>query len=1032
MEFKLLGPVEVRQDAMQIPLPAREKERCLLAALLISAGQLLSKETLVSCVWGDDFPQIAEGTFRSYLTHVKRVIDAAGGQAELISRDGGYQLRVPADCVDLSRFRRFVHQSDVAVRSGNPEQAVASLYKAEALWRGPALAGLSGSWAAAVRVGLEDERRNCTLKRVGLELSLGRHAELLSELRRLRLRYPDDEICAGQEMVALYRCGRQLDALGVFRQMRNHLIEDGLEPGPELVGLHQRILARDLAKPDAMRLTRASDPGPEVPARNTAFVGRAEEIQKLTATGSVVPRTWVITGLSGVGKTRLALEAASRLAGPVLYLEFHANHGDRSPLSADTVLRSLLEMAGFHRTGLPKGQAELTALWQRETATRQMTVILDDAPDADSVERLLPEEGPCRVFITARHRLRGIVGAAELPLDVLPEGDAITLFRQISGAGNSDSLEAVAAIVRECGCMPYAITIAAGRMRSEGDTTVSAGSANPAETAGLNDHVQSVLDSALQAVPDEAQSLVRFLGMNLCSSFTVESAAVIANLPVGFANELLSVLFDCHLIEHAANGGFRLHDLLLDYAATRALEVSREERRDTERRLLDYYLSRVDRADRDLYPHRRHSVLPLPRSSQDSTVNSRRWLESEWRNVLQIAAYAGRHERQHDCAELAYMLAGFLEIEGFWEEAIDVHGQALRACRDIGDQRRSARALVDLSRACRGKGLREEALARANQALEIYRSIGDQNGEAAAIGCIGVIQYDAGQVREMQACEQDARALYLRAGDLTGEAEAGLNLGIACVELGQVDEGFENLRKSLDIFERSGNLRGAASVLNSVAEVNLREGRHRDALANYQKALSIWREMGAKQKSAIITQNIGRVYLYKNDPRRALAEFKCGLAEFRQLRDLTWQARAMCDCGDAYLALGDCGQGQVYYQEAAAAAAELGDMSVQAMALRGIADVCRESDRSDEAMRNYREALKLAQEVEEPYQRAMIMDGIAKTMLRVGKVSAGRIRLRQARDLYRAAGATEAARSADLRLNMLGDPTSDWVKLPTA
>lgn len=1030
MEFKLLGPVEVLQDAVQIPLPVREKERCLLAVLLISAGQLLSKEALVSCVWDDDFPLIAEGTFRSYLTHVKRVIDAADGQAELISRDGGYQLRLPADCVDVSRFRRLVHQADVAARSGNPDQAVALLCKAEALWRGPALAGLSGSWAAAVRVGLEDEHRNCILKRVGLELSLGRHAELLSELRRLRLRYPDDEICAGQEMVALYRCGRQLDALGVFRQMRNHLIEDGLEPGPELVGLHERILARDLAQADAMRLTRSWELGPEVPARNAAFVGRAEEIHKLTATGPAARRTWVITGLSGVGKTSLALEAASRLAGPVLYLEFHANHGDRSPMSADTVLRSLLEMAGFHRTGLPKAQAELTALWQREIASRQMTVILDDVPDADSVERLLPEEGPSHVFITARHRLR-LPGASDLPLDVLPERDAITLFRQISGTGDFGRLEATAAIVRKCGCMPFAITIAAGRVRSDGGTALYAGTANHAETTGLNEHVQSVLDSALQAAPEEAQSLVRCLGMNLCSSFTAESAAVIAHMPVGVADELLSALFDRHLIERAANGGFRLHDLLQNYAAARAsLDVSMAERRDAERRLLDYYLSRVDRADRDLYPHRRHSVLPLPRISPDSAVNSRRWLESEWRNVLEIAAYAGRHERQHDCAELTYMLAGFLEIEGFWEEAIDAHGRAIRACRDIGDQCRSARALVDLSRACQGKGLHEEALAHANQALEIYRSIGDQSGEATAIGCIGVLQYEVGQVREMQACEQDARALYLRAGDLTGEAEAGFNLGIACVELGQVDEGLENLRKALDIFERSGNLRGAASVLNSVAEVNLREGCHREALANYQKALAIWREMGAKQKSAILTQNIGRVYLYKNDPGRALAEFKCALAEFRQLRDLTWQARAMCDCGDAYLALDDCGQGQIYYQQAVAAATELGDMSVRAMALRGIADVCRESDRSDEAMRNYREALKLVQEVEEPYQRAMIMDGVAKTMLRTGKVSAGRIRLRQARDLYRSAGAVEAARSADLRLNTLGDPTADWVRLP--
>lgn len=1031
MEFRLLGPLEVLQDTVPIPLPARGKERCLLAVFLMYAGQVLSKDTLVSYVWDGDPLTMAEGTFRSYLNHVKKVIDASGGQAELVPRDGGYQLRIPADCVDVQQFKRLRRQADVAVRSGDRDQAVALLCKAEALWRGPALAGLNGQWAAAVQVGLEDERENCILKRVGLELDLGRHAELLSELRRLRLRYPEDETCTRHEMVALYRCGRQSDALEVFRQMRDHLIEQGLEPGPELAGIHQRILAHNLAQPDATRMMSA-ERLPQIPVRKSEFVGRAEDIQKLTA-GPDAPRTWVISGLSGVGKTSLAIEAARSLADPVLYLDFHANDGDRSPLGADTALRCLLEMIGVHRSGLPKGQAELAALWQREVTSRQMTIVLDDVPDAGSVEHLLPKEGSCRTFITARHRLRGLDGASDLSLGALPEGDAITLFRQIAGIESDEESAAIAAAVRQCECLPYAVTITAGRIRHDGGTTTAAVSAKLAETGSVNDSVQSVLDSSYRAITEQEQRLVRFLGMNICPSFTAESAAVMVNLSVKAAGDMISALFDRHLVEPADGGGFRLHGLFRNYAATRAaLDVSGTDRRDAERRLLDYYLSRVDRADRDLYPHRRHGVLPLPRSSPDSAINSRNWLELEWRNVLKVAEHAGRHERQQDCAELTYMLAGFLEIEGFWGAAIDAHGRALRACHDLGDQRRAARAMIDLSRACLERGRQDDALAYANQALDVYRSAGNQNGEASAIGLIGIIHYSFGNIRDMMACEQDSRSLYVRSGDLTGKAESGFNLGIACLELGQVGEARDNFRESFEIFERSGNWRGAASVLNSVAEMNLREGRHRDALADYRRALSIWQEMRAKKKCSILVLNIGRVHLYKDDSGRALTEFKCALAEFRQLRDLPGEARAMCDCGDAYLAMGDCGQGQTYYQQAFSAATELGDRSVRAMASRGLADVCRESDRFDEAMRNYREALKLARDVEEPYQLAMIMDGMAKTMLRTGKVSGGRIRLRQARDFYRSAGAVQAARSADLRLHMLGDPTSDWVKLPTA
>jgi tetratricopeptide (TPR) repeat protein len=885
-----------------------------------------------------------------------------------------------------------------------------------------------------VRESLQDDRRNCVLKRIGLGLTLGRHDELLGELRQLRAHYPDDQICAEHEMTALFWSGRQAEALEVFQRVRALLGEQGIDPGPRLVAHHQRILRGDLEQPKAPRRPVSADRVAPVPRRNTAFVGREADLRRLTAAGPGDPSVWIISGLPGVGKTSLAVEAATRLADEVLYLEFHANEVDQSPLGADAALCRLLEMAGVHRSGLPRGQKELASLWQREAASRRMAIVLDDVPDANSVKQLLPEAGPCRVFVTTRHRLRGLAGASELSLDVLPEEEAIALFRQIAGTGADDDSAAAAAAVRQCGYLPYAIAITAGRIRPDSGLTSPGGSADSGVET-MNDQVLSVLNSSYQAMSEQEQRLVRFLGMNVCPSFSAESAAVMANLPVSVAAAMISALLDRHLIERAAGGGFRLHDLLRDYVSARAaLEVPKAARRDAERRLLDHYLSRVDRADRDLYPHRRHSALPLPRSDPDSGTYSRRWLELEWRNALKIAEHAGRHERQQDCAELTHMLAGFLEIEGYWSESIDAHGRALRACRDLGDQRRTARALLDLSRACVAGGLREDAFTRADQALGVYRSLGDQNGEAAAIGFIGVINLEFGNVRDMQACERDARSLYVRSGDITGEAEASFHLGIACLVLGQIDEALENLRKSLDIFERSGNWRGAASVLNSMAEVSLREGRHRDALANYERALSMWREMGGKQNSAIVRLNIGRVYLYKESPGRALAEFKCALAEFRQLRDFPWRARAMCDCGDACLAMDDRDQGRTYYEQAVSAATEVGDMAVRATALRGTADVYRESDRIDEAMRRYQEALKVAQDVEDPFQRAMVLDGMAKTMLRAGKISTGRIRLRQARDLYRTAGATEAARSADLRLHMLGDPTSDWLKLqlPTA
>jgi tetratricopeptide (TPR) repeat protein len=182
--------------------------------------------------------------------------------------------------------------------------------------------------------------------------------------------------------------------------------------------------------------------------------------------------------------------------------------------------------------------------------------------------------------------------------------------------------------------------------------------------------------------------------------------------------------------------------------------------------------------------------------------------------------------------------------------------------------------------------------------------------------------------------------------------------------------------------------------------------------------------MGARPEHATVTQNIGKVHLYKGNPERALADFRCALATCREIRDLPGQARVMCDLGDAYLALDDYSQSVVYYEQAVSIAEQVGDLYVRAIALRGMGDARRISDRPDEALYCYQMALKIVQEIEEPYQHAVILDGMAATMLRVGKEAVGRIYLRQALDLYKAAGAIEAE-TTELRLDALSGLPGD-------
>jgi DNA-binding SARP family transcriptional activator/tetratricopeptide (TPR) repeat protein len=1033
MEFKLLGPLEALPEGRSAAPPARAKEQCMLAVLLMNAGKTLSTGELIRCVWdGDDPP---EGTFRSYLAHVREFLARTDSEARLIREKGGYRLLVDPDSVDLHRFRRLQDEAVAAAKAGSADEAVALLCEAEALWLGPALGGLGGRWASGIRVSLDEERLACIKRRAGLELELGHHAELVGELRRLSARYPLDEVLVGYEMTALYRSGRQADALALYRQARDRLHAQGIDPGPELTELHQRILHQDMAPPRAGIRRGLATPKRRatIPAPAGAFVGRAEELQVLIADRPGSALVSVITGMPGAGKTRLAVEAARRLAdtypGGQFLLEFHAHQAGAAPLGTDEALRRLLEMVGAGRPPVPQQRRELAATWQSEMEASQLIIILDDVPDADAVAPLLPRAGSSTVLITARQHLRGVPGASVITLGAMPEHDAITLFTMTAGAGSAGDQEAVARVVRSLGCHPLAVALAASQLRKDGSPSnaaelfsdIAESGVLPAMAGASGGQLVSALEASYKALTGDQRRFFRLLGVGPCMTFTPESAAAAAGVTVAQAREMTAALLDRHLVEYAAGNRIRLHDLLRTYAASCAERDSpRQERRDSERRLLDYYLRAAARADTLLYPHREHSAENPARSEDgpehDSPEGSREWLEAEWRNALKVADHAARQWKRH-CAQLANVLSEFLDVRGCWDEALGLHTLALRACRDLGDQRLIARALVDLSRVCQQKGMYQQALAHAQQALEASQSVGDQYGAALAADRMGVTCFYAGRFREALAHKQEARVLYAESGDLAGEAEAVFHCGVSSMVLGRLTDSSRHFQEALAFFQRTGNHHWTAKALNGIAEVSRRQGHHREALQDYQKALSIYRAMGARPEQATVMQNIGQVHLYKGDPEKALAEFRYALATCREIRDLPGQARVLCDLGDAYLAMNDYAQCLVYYQNAAAAAERVGDLYVRTIALRGAADAHRTSDHPEEAMRHYSDALKIAQEIEEPFQHAMVFDGMAETMLRAGRRSAARIYLRQALDLYKTAGATEQAAIAEIRLD---------------
>ena len=359
-------------------------------------------------------------------------------------------------------------------------------------------------------------------------LNLGRYAELAGELRRLSERYPLDEVLVAYEMTALYWSGRQADALALYPQTRSRLLTQGIEPGPELAALHQGILSQELKRPGSSGYGRRVPPKQTtaVPAPAGAFVGRAEELRLLTSATQQSAQVFVITGMPGVGKTRLAIEAALRLTGRYpdgqLFLEFHAHQAGAAPLGTDEAMRSLLEMTRAGLPPSPQSGKELAALWQGELEASRMIVILDDVPDANVVAPLLPRAGTCAILVTARQRLAGMAGASELPLAELPEHDAIRLFTLTSGLAGADDPEAVTQVVRSLGCHPLAVTLTASRLREGGGPSTAAelmgditeSGVLPAMADAAAGQFLPALEASYKALNGDQQRFFRLLGVH--------------------------------------------------------------------------------------------------------------------------------------------------------------------------------------------------------------------------------------------------------------------------------------------------------------------------------------------------------------------------------------------------------------------------------------------------------------------------------------------------------------------------------------
>jgi DNA-binding SARP family transcriptional activator len=318
MQFRVLGPLQVRATDGELVTLRAAKHRALLSVLLLHANELVSVDRLIDALWPARPPPSAASAVRTYVSALRRALrlGCVDQGSQLVAQPGGYRLDLHASDLDLLAFEDFAADARTALAGGDPAVAAERFQAALALWRGRPFEDVP--LAAGVESTLDrlDERRLTVLEDwLETRLLLGHHADLVAELRALVAEHPLRERLWGQWMLALYRCGRQAEALGAFRDLRQRLHRDlAIEPGPTMQQLHRKVLSADPSlRPPARPTARALTPVPRhLPLDVPTFTGRRTELAALLGNPAAIT---AIDGIAGVGKSALAVRRTGSPSG---------------------------------------------------------------------------------------------------------------------------------------------------------------------------------------------------------------------------------------------------------------------------------------------------------------------------------------------------------------------------------------------------------------------------------------------------------------------------------------------------------------------------------------------------------------------------------------------------------------------------------------------------------------------------------------------------------------------------------------------
>jgi predicted ATPase/DNA-binding SARP family transcriptional activator len=981
VEFSILGALAVSEGDRDLPVPGT-RLRTLLALLLVAAGETVTPDRLADDLWGDAIPAGSANALQSLVSKLRRTLGPAG--TLVVTEPFGYRLAVDGEDVDARRFEHALATGRVALDDGDAATAGTVIADALALWRGPALDGLADNGALRSEALRLEELRVAALEdRGAADLECGRHAELVPELQQLTLAHPVRERFHGQLMVALYRCGRQAEALRAYQDARTLLADElGLDPGPELQQLEAAILAQDRALTILAPAARAATATvvPRVGGTLSRFVGRAAELADV---GALVRdhRLVTVVGAGGAGKTRLSIEVAGqRPAGEPAWLVELATVTDQRAVAG--AVAGAVGAADGILVGDGSGGTAMDRVIQFIGARSTLLVldncehVIDEA--ARVAESLLVGCPNLRILATSREAL-AIGGETVWPIPALAIDDAVELFADRAGATSSFVLDEASGVVVAEVCdrldgLPLAVELAAGRVRaipigqlaSRLDDRFKLLTGGARTALPRQQTLRAVVEWSYDLLFDDERRVFERLSVFIggCSLEAAETVCGGDDIDVGDVADLLTHLVDKSLVTVTDTGGVARFDLLQTLAL--------------------YGRERLQAADDLETTSARHAEFFGQLCARgDAAFRGRdqvAWLREVQREQGNLRVALGWVIDRGDAQTAVTMLGGLGWSWWFSGRGREGWQWFLRALELPGETDPKSRATAAMWAgfvgANAGQGI-EAAMVLADEAVAAFRRLDDQRALGDATMLLASIAAGSGRNEEAIARFDEAGALYAGFTDDFSRAVAANAAGRSAWVRGELELADRLQRESVRHFKAAGVEWANALVNDDIAVVAEMRGDIPAAIEGTQGARDAARYLGLRGAEAVLIARLGNYALTLGDSDEAtrLHLEAIALAEevgFNWARGMALNGRAMC-CR----AIGELDTAVACAEEAREIYRAAGVPPGEVLALASLGFVAAQRGNVASARWFHDESLALAREMDDPRSIALAYEGLA-------------------------------------------------------